>query len=176
MKPTQLKYLKSYPAAIIPLVNDQFFPACIDAINHAQHSISLCTFAAKYYRGKSRNTVNQFFDSLRRAAQRGVNIRLLLNGNFGSDNELTNNTFIIRYFKNPNFQAALAGKSTRVHAKIILIDGHLSILGSHNLSQRAHNVNFETSILIDSEPLNQELQNHFERLWRNRVLVQGAKG
>lgn len=161
---------------MFPLTNDLFFPTCVEVFNRATRSISLCTYAAKYYRSHSRNPVNDFFNALRRAAQRGVTIRLLLNGDFSNDAVRSNNVFIIRYFKHPNFHAALAGKSTRLHSKLILVDDHICIIGSHNLSLRAHKTNFETSILIDGEATTREFLNHFERLWKNRMLVLGARG
>ena len=176
MNLTTFKHINSISASVFPLTNDLFFPTCVEVFNRATTSISLCTYAAKYYRGKSHNPVNDFFNALRRAAQRGVNIRLLLNGDFSNEPECTNNVFIIRYFKNPNFHAALAGKSTRLHSKLILVDEHITIMGSHNLSLRAHRSNFETSILIDSQPTTREFLNHFERLWKSRVLVLGTIG
>jgi cardiolipin synthase len=130
-------------------------------------------FTARYYRGQSRNPVNDLFDALRRAAQRGVDVRLLLNQNFQDNGSVQGNQFIVRYFKSRNFQAAMGGTSTRLHSKLLLIDDVLTVIGSHNYSARACRTNFETSVIIKSADINSFFLTEFERLWKNRILLPG---
>ena len=160
-------------ANVQPLVGEHFFPAVTQYIDQADKSLSICIFTARYYRNQSRNPVNSFFDALRRAARRGVNVRFLLNQNFGDQRALQNNLFIIQHFKNKNFQTAFAGKSTRIHSKLILIDDKITIVGSHNYSARAHRTNFETSVAVQSDAFAQYFAAYYERLWAARVLVKG---
>ena len=141
-------------AHVDPVVGGSFFPKAVDQINQAQISISICVFTARYYRGQSRNPVNELFDALRRAAARGVCVRMLLNQNFQDDGSAKGNEFIIRYFKNHNFQAAMGGKSTRLHSKLLLIDNQITVIGSHNYSARAQRTNFETSVIVKSREIN----------------------
>jgi phosphatidylserine/phosphatidylglycerophosphate/cardiolipin synthase-like enzyme len=160
-------------AHVDPVVGSSFFPKAVDQINSATKSVSICIFTARYYRGQSRNPVNELFDALRRAAQRGVNVRLLLNQDFQDDESARGNEFIVRYFKNRNFQAALGGKSTRIHSKLLLVDNQTTIIGSHNYSARAHRTNFETSVIIKSPEVHSFFIREFERLWEKRTLIPG---
>ena len=160
-------------ANVDPIVGASFFPKAVDQINRATQSISICMFTARYYRGQSRNPVNDLFDALRRAAQRGVSVRLLLNQNFRDNSSAQGNQFIVRYFKSRNFQAAMGGKSTRLHSKLLLVDDDTTVIGSHNYSTRAFRTNFETSVIIKSEDINSFFLAEFERLWKNRILLPG---
>jgi len=160
-------------ARVDPIVGGAFFPKAVDLINHASKSVSICIFTARYYRGQSRNPVNDLFDALRRAACRGVSVRILLNQNFQDDGSHMHNKFIVLYFKSPNLQAAMGGKSTRLHAKLILIDDDYTIIGSHNYSARAQKTNFETSVIIKSKETCAFFKQEFERLWGHRILIPG---
>ena len=160
-------------ALVDPVVGGSFFAKAVDLIDEAKETISICIFTARYYRGKSRNPVNSLFDALRRAANRGVNVRILLNQNFHDSSANQHNRFIAQYFKARNFQAAMGGTSTRIHAKLILIDGDITLIGSHNYSTRAHRTNFETSVIIKSQEIHSFFIKEFERLWKIRKLVPG---
>jgi len=160
-------------AHVDPVVGSAFFLKAVDLINRAVQSVSICIFTARYYRGQSRNPVNELFDALRRAAFRGVSVRILLNQNFQDDGSVLNNQFIVLYFKSKNLQAAFGGKSTRIHSKLILIDNTFTIIGSHNYSARAHRTNFETSVIIKSPETCTFFKQEFERLWERRILIPG---
>lgn len=160
-------------AQVDPVVGSHFFPKAVELVNNASVSISICIFVARYYRGQSRNPVNDLFDALRRAARRGVSVRILLNQNFQDNGADFNNRFIVQYFKAPNFQAAFGGKSTRLHSKLLLIDDDISVVGSHNYSARAHKTNFETSVIVRSNTINSFFLTEFNRLWEHRTLIPG---
>jgi cardiolipin synthase len=160
-------------AQVDPVVGSAFFPKAVDLINNAQTTISICIFTARYYRGQSRNPVNELFDALRRAAYRGVDVRILLNADFQDSESARGNEFIVRYFKNRNFQAAMGGKSTRLHSKLLLVDNQITVIGSHNYSARAFRTNFETSVIIKSREIYSFFITEFERLWTKRILIPG---
>lgn len=162
-----------HSALVLPIINADYFPLLVSLFEAASLSINIIIFAARYYRGQAKNPINDFFHSLRRAASRGVKVRLLLNANFQTKESLRYNQFIIRYFKQSNFHAALGGNSTRLHSKLVIIDNQIAIVGSHNYSRRASRVNFETSAVIKSPEVCHLFNIHFERLWKNRTLVPG---
>ena len=77
-------------ASVDPIVGSSFFTKAVELIDTAQQSVSICIFTARYYRGQSRNPINALFDSLRRAAQRGVSVQILLNQNFYDQGHIGN--------------------------------------------------------------------------------------
>jgi len=169
LKPARIEFT---PATAYPIVNSDYFSATRQFIDQAKTSVDILFFAARYYTGQSHHPVNKFFNSLRQAANRGIKIRLLFNANFFQGDSLTHNIAIIKHFKSPNLDAALAGKSTRLHSKMIIVDNQITILGSHNHSVRAFSGNFETSIAVHSPAIAATYTDHFTRLWRSRQIVE----
>lgn len=163
------------PSYSIPLISN-YFQILPQYLDRAEDSIDICIYTARYYRGRSNNVVNDFFKALRRACARGVKVRMLLNSDFSSPQFRLSNEFIAKFFKQENFTVAFAGKSTRLHAKMVLIDDNISVVGSHNFSRRAARSNFETSILTISKPVNHQYRQQFERLWKSRQLIKGKIG
>lgn len=51
------------------------------------------------------------------------------------------------------------------HAKLWVFDDDITILGSHNLSNRSVTVNNEASALIKSRVVAREFKRYFEALW-----------
>ena len=172
MKKQKLNLLQT-TATVVPIVNSEYVPYLRELIQKANTSIEILMFAARYYRGKSKNEVNQFWQLINRSALRGVYVRVLLNSNFYQGDSARHNIFIARHFKAPNFNAALSGKSTRLHSKLFIIDDQIVVIGSHNHSTRTFSANFETSIAVHSPDVALEFKKHFERLWRSRQLVEG---
>ena len=98
-------------------------------------------------------------DALVRAHERGVKIRILLEG------EPMNNA-------NDDTYVALAGEGIsvkyysgeRMHSKFIIRDGKEVLVGSHNFSYSALNKNREASVIISGSAV-QEFIDIFEEDW-----------
>ncbi len=58
-----------------------------------------------------------------------------------------------------------------VHSKIMLIDGHYSLIGSANIDPRSLRLNYELGVELFSEPLNKQLTEYFEKRKENSVRV-----
>ena len=52
-----------------------------------------------------------------------------------------------------------------VHTKIIIIDGQIAVIGSHNLTHSAFAYNYEVSVIIHDPDLCYQLTTHFNHLW-----------
>ena len=51
------------------------------------------------------------------------------------------------------------------HTKLVLIDGKTALVGSHNWSLAALSYNYESSVLVRSEKVAEELTRYFMSLW-----------
>lgn len=118
------------------------------------------------------------------AAQRGVDVRLLLPG-------LTD-VGILRYAAHGAYARLLRGgvrvfeyQPAILHAKTMVCDSHLSVVGSANLDFRSLWFNAECNVLVDDARTAGELEAHFVHdltmsheitmaEWRTRSLVQRA--
>lgn len=152
-----------YSGASIKAINDrEYYPAVKRAFSEAEDSIHIALYGAKYYAGDSRkdNTqVNSLIDSLAEAVERGVKVKVL----FDEEWEGVVETAI--HLKSLGIDAKFDSEDVRTHAKFIVIDGELVIIGSTNWSYHALQKNHEANVLIKNEELARQYEDYFEDLW-----------
>jgi cardiolipin synthase len=126
-----------------------------------------------------------FVDALCASAERGVDVRILVNGP-EIDKE------IVRRAGQRFYGTLLQGgvrifeyQQTMLHAKTLLIDGIWASVGSNNFSNRSLALNSELSFSLSNERIVAELEDHFRddlkvsnefdlKSWRNRPLRKRA--
>ncbi|WP_105600437.1 cardiolipin synthase ClsB [Cronobacter sakazakii] len=115
---------------------DQFYPAVFDAIDKARSKVILETFI-----WFDDNVGRQLHDVILNAAQRGVNIEVLLDG-YGSPDlsdefvgTLTSAGVMFRYYDpRPRTMGMRTNVFRRMHRKIVVIDGEVAFVGGINYS------------------------------------------
>lgn len=129
----------------------------IDQIRAANQSIDIEVFVF---------SSNEVYDELIKAKERGVEIRVILEKrDSGGSNER-----MIEKLRDNGIDAKFATYEYKLtHTKIIIIDGKIVIVGSHNLTKPALNENREASLIIrDSIIANSfkfEFEKDFLRAW-----------
>ena len=122
--------------AIDVLLNgDEIFPAMLDAIRQAQHSINLLTYI--YWQGA---IARQFADELASAARRVVQVRLLVDamgglkmaGDLVDEIERAGCTFA--WFR-PLRWYDLGRFNNRTHRKVMVVDGHTGFTGGVGIAE-----------------------------------------
>jgi len=123
--------------AVTALVNgDQGYPAMLEAIERAEHTIALCTFIFEHDRSGKR-----FVDALAAAVQRGVQVRVLIDG-------------VGKRYSRPHVPKVLAARGVPVaeflkhvlplrnpylnlrnHRKILVVDGRVGFTGGLNIRE-----------------------------------------
>jgi cardiolipin synthase A/B len=95
--------------------------------------------------------------SLLRAARRGVRVRLLLPARCDMP--------LVRLLGHSYYSALLRGdieicemEREILHAKVMLIDGERTVIGSANFDQRSFHRNFEINLVIDNERFGGQIQ------------------
>ena len=122
---------------IQPLINgDEAFPAMLAAIDSAQKSISLASYIFD-----NDPTGNEFVAALKRAVQRGVQVRVLVDA-AGTRYSFPPITWKLRHAKIPfaRFLPSsvlqpwrVATINLRNHRKVLVVDGQLAFTGGMNL-------------------------------------------
>lgn len=149
--------------------------ALIQLINAAQERILIVSFAVY----KARNIL----DALEKAADRGVEITIVLESGDASEGKIAYNTIRAlgrslreksRIFIWPAAKRATTpdGKTGSLHAKIGLADGCHLYLSSANLTDYAMTVNMEMGLLVKNPEIAASVGGHFEDLIARQVLVE----
>lgn len=114
---------------------DEIFPAMLDAIRSAEHTIDLMTFV--YWRGQ---IARDFADALAERARAGVRVRLLLDG-FGAKEieqrllDLMDDAGVqVAWFRKP-FWLSPFKQNHRCHRKALVVDEQIAFTGGVGIAQ-----------------------------------------
>lgn len=146
-------------ADVIPISDRGYFPIVHKEFQNAQNSIHIITFELKYYPQYRDSTENILIDDLIKAHERGIDVKIIVDQYSKEDNAyeyLRENEIAIKY--DP--------ENITTHAKLVIIDGKIVILGSTNFSFYGLEKNYEADVMIISEKFAQYFENYFERLWK----------
>jgi len=133
---------KAYPRIVTPLVAA------------AKHSIDVIVYDWRWYPTVSGSPVSQFNAAFVAAAKRGVKVRALVN----------NDEIAVR-LNALGIEAHRLHSDRMLHTKMLLIDGTLLVIGSHNFTERAFSMNEEASVLVEFPSDEHDFSTYFEHLW-----------
>ncbi|MFR9674932.1 phospholipase D-like domain-containing protein [Streptomyces sp. TR06-5] len=122
--------------AVRPLRNgDEIFPAMLDAIAAAEHTVDLMTFV--YWRG---DVARRFAEALAERAESGVRVRVLLDG-FGSRPIEEDQLALMRragvdvvWFREPTRLSPFK-QNHRCHRKVLVVDERLAFTGGVGIAE-----------------------------------------
>ena len=141
------------------------------------------TLDVQYYIWHNDTTGTLLFDALRRAADRGVKVRLLLDDNntAGLDPVLAAldthpnievrlfNPFFHRHWRVLDYLGDFTRANRRMHNKSFTADGQVTIVGGRNVGDEyfgaGHDILFVDLDILAIGPVVQEVSQDFERYW-----------
>ena len=116
---------------------EQAYPLMLDAINNSQHSLYLSTYIFE-----TNKTGRQFIDALTRAARRGVDVRVIIDG-IGelyafpwASTLLEQHGVQTTRFIPPKLFPPSLHINLRNHRKILVADGQIGFIGGMNIGDR----------------------------------------
>lgn len=142
-----------------------YLPVVVGLIREASQSIAACCYEWVWYSGQRSGTVQDVNRELCSAAKRGVVVRVLLHREapgrpLSRLNHLTAHNFA-RYGVDVRF----AGTARIHHAKFWLFDGARAVICTHNVSQRAVQMNAELGVVVSEPGEVAKVAAYFEGLW-----------
>jgi len=136
------------------IIGSEFPRKVIPLINEAKLSIEIIVFDWRWYPQNPGGSVQLFNQSLVRAVRRKVKIRAI-----------TNNNEIISTLTNVGIHAKKVISKKLVHSKMMIIDNRILIMGSHNYTQSAFQMNLETSLIIENQSTVERFLTFFNNLF-----------
>ena len=133
---------KDFPKKIIPLLDS------------AKQSINIVVYDWRWYPNDPGCAVQIFNQSLVRASRRGVKIKAIVN-----------NDGIVEILKSLEINARRVVLKNIIHAKLMIIDDNIVILGSHNYSQNAFTLNQEISVILSVPEKDHDFSRFFYSLF-----------
>jgi phosphatidylserine/phosphatidylglycerophosphate/cardiolipin synthase-like enzyme len=145
-------------AEIIPISDKGYFDHAHRILSGARKSIHIVSFEVKYYRSYPDSLENRLVRDLIYARERGVEVKVLVD-----DYSKENNAYDI--LRENKVEVKMDSNETTTHAKLIIVDGKIVLLGSTNLSYYGLEENNEVDVLIKDYRTGQYYERYFASLW-----------
>jgi cardiolipin synthase len=159
------------PAEDIQLVmDDQYFPIAKKMISEAKSSIQVMMFEMGYYDQYPDTPSNLLIKDLIDAKKRGVKVEVILEAREGEDRTTQRNRYTGKILSKGGVEVIYDSLSKTTHAKFMVVDGQLTLLGSTNWTYSALTNNNEASVLVRSKEVARTFIDYF-----NRVKATGSK-
>ncbi len=143
------------------LFDQSYFPVVRDLLRNARESIKVIMFEASYYKQHPLSQSNQLINELISARRRGLSVSVILEVKDKKERTSLRNLETARILKKGGAEVTLDAPDVTTHAKLILVDNKIVVLGSSNWTYNALNNNHEVSILIKSQNAVKELEEYF---------------
>jgi phosphatidylserine/phosphatidylglycerophosphate/cardiolipin synthase-like enzyme len=159
------------PAEDVQLVTDsQYFQTARKLIREAKHSIHVMMFEMGYYDQNSNTPSNLLIRELIGAEKRGVKVEVLLEVREGEDRTAKRNRHTGKILSDGGVEVTYDSLFKTTHAKCMVVDGQLTLVGSTNWTYYALTDNHEVSVLIRSKEVAKTFVDYF-----NQVKAAGSK-
>ncbi|GGW53279.1 cardiolipin synthase 2 [Winogradskyella epiphytica] len=155
-----VQFAASGPDSVQPVI----FYSLLEAINSARQSIYITS--PYFIPGES------LMDALIIAIQCGLDVKIIIPG--VSDSKLVDAAASAYYTELLQYGAKIYKYNKGfVHAKTMVIDNVLAVVGSANMDYRSFDLNFEVNAMVYSETLAQQLTSAFEDDLKESELIDG---
>ncbi len=159
----------SLPAEDVEIINDrQYYPRVHKLFEQAKESIYLVMFSARYYDKYPDSPTNILLRDLAAAKKRGVKVQVILDQGAPSTGknrpQRLENTRVIQFFDDNNIPYKLDSSFVTTHAKLIIVDGLYTVIGSSNWSYSAMDKNHETNVLVKSPAVAERYERYVKSI------------
>ena len=154
-----------WPAEDVQVVTDaQYFQVAKKWIREAKTSIYVMMFEMGYYDEHSDTPSNLLVKELMEAKRRGVKVEVILEVREGEDRTTKRNRHSGKVLSEAGVEVIYDSLSQTTHAKLMIVDGRLTLIGSTNWTYYALTNNHEASVLIRSKEVAEEMTDYFHRV------------
>ena len=144
---------------IVPVTDRGYFDQAHKILSGAKSSIHIVAFELKYYPRNPESLENKIVRDLIYAKQRGVDVKVIVD-----EYSQNNNAFDI--LRSYGVDVRWDDNQTTTHAKLVVVDGRIVLLGSTNFSYMALEQNNEANVLITDEKTAKYFEEYFQNLWK----------
>lgn len=153
----------SAPAVVVrPLIglpeDEVYSQAVLGAIEGAVETIAVLLSSVS-------TTDNPILPALADAAERGIEVRALLDASDWAPDITTRNQPSLSYFLEHGIEAKFDDPQVTLHSKLVIVDRETVILGSSNWNRYALTEHRQADVLIGGDSIGAFYANYFDALW-----------
>jgi phosphatidylserine/phosphatidylglycerophosphate/cardiolipin synthase-like enzyme len=147
------------------LMDEDYFPALLEAIDQARQEIALTVFFFKT-NGFADSRPDRILGHLRDAVRRGVKVDAVIEQGKEGENVSRANADAVKRLRAAGIRVCIDAPNRTMHTKMVVIDRRTLFIGSHNLTQSALKYNSEASVRIASPALAEDALRYIKSLCR----------
>jgi len=145
--------------------NEQFLAEAQGILGQAVQRVDICTYKFELSQRADARGLNSLINTLYALAAINVKIRVLLNTTSARSGLTKINEYAARELKQHGIDCRTLPDGRCQHAKILIVDRCLGIIGSHNWSPKSMTENFEVAVVLYHAGYLQSVVEHFEKIW-----------
>lgn len=155
------------PEATMTLLSgDAWGPWLIEALSKAEKSVMVSIYmVSPHWRVPNRFKLDMLA-ALQGCATRGLICRAILASPTTIKTREAYNNDAAKALTQSGWKVRMMEGARLLHEKFLLIDGRLTVIGSHNISKASLTSNHDTSIAIESEIVGADVYRLFWERWR----------
>jgi len=118
---------------------------------------------------------NPLWEELLSAALRGVRVRVLLDSSDWAPSITEKNRPTIEFLQDNGIEARFDDPATTTHAKLVVVDRRVVILGSSNWNRYSFTEQEQANIELMDEQVGEVFSTYFDRLWSEKLFTGGIR-
>jgi len=155
-----------FPCKVTPLVNREFFPALVAAVDEARGEILISVFSFKAGVHK-RSRPDILVEHLARAVERGGDVRVILEDSSAPGSSVAGQNAKTKIIlEKRGVKVYMDDPARTTHTKLVVVDQRLVFVGSHNFTSSAFGHNNEITMMIEQPGLAEEVRAYILKLIR----------
>lgn len=147
------------------VVDNQYLSVAKALVEQAKKEICISTFKLEVTDKPRGKDLLEFFKAIIEKIKSGVKVKVLFNWHEDRRSVAKTNFYSSIFLKSAGVDIRYLKNNRCCHAKLLMIDKEKVLLGSHNLSVRSTQANFELSYLIPDPETVAQVGAVFERLF-----------
>jgi phosphatidylserine/phosphatidylglycerophosphate/cardiolipin synthase-like enzyme len=157
--------MSTIDAKIEAVIGNQYPTIVVPIITAAQQTIDIIMYEWKWYTHESAGGMEKLNLAIVDACRRGVQVRVLMNIESMGHAITKINGRTATFLQQRGAVVKFGQVGVATHAKMIILDKRICVLGSHNYSKGAFTRNQEVSVLIEGGEGIRQFIDYHETLW-----------
>jgi phosphatidylserine/phosphatidylglycerophosphate/cardiolipin synthase-like enzyme len=155
-----------YDDPVVAMVaNRDYTPFLLSCIGEADEQVHVIMYLMKCYPSDTMNGVSQLQRALIAANNRGVDVRVILEqSDYNSSLNATNESSYV-YLDSMGIEVRFDPLQVTTHAKLVIVDSRIAVVGSSNWSRAALEENNEMNVRIQDTAAVSAMESYFQDLW-----------
>ena len=154
------------PLQVQVLTDRDYYHSLIEDLEKANETILVAMYSMIYDPDDTEDWANDVIRELAEAKERGVNVTVIIEHQTHWDCQ-DENLEAYQYLTSHGVTVYLDEDTETDHMKLVIIDGYIVYVGSHNWSESGLYYNRETSVRIVNEEVAEEFENYFWTIIRS---------